>query len=265
MKTGFIILTALMLTACSTVNAGKTVVKTTGKVAASTGKAIYKTGELTGKAVYKTGELTGKAVYKTGEATGKAIYKTGEVTGKAVYETGKATGKAAIDIGKGTASMINKGTSSKIVQDVTFSPEPKDVDSVGDKDSLGEVILTPLSDINLRKQRIPEKLASLETPYDTVTDQSCQGLITEIVALDNILGPDMDSAKYEDRDAKGKRKMREMALDVAEAGVGSFVPFRSVVRAATGAKLHENEIEREYRKGVARRSYLRGLASSQEC
>ena len=243
MKTGFIILTALMLTACSTVNAGKTVVKTTGKVAANTGKAIYKTGELTGKAVYKTGEATGKAIYKTGEATGKA----------------------AIDIGKGTASMINKGTSSKIVQDVTFSPEPKDVDSVGDKDSLGEVMLTPLSDINLRKQRIPEKLASLQTPYDTVTDQSCQGLITEIVALDNILGPDMDSAKYEDRDAKGKRKMREMALDVAEAGVGSFVPFRSVVRAATGAKLHENEIEREYRKGVARRSYLRGLASSQEC
>ena len=269
MKSFLLISAAFFMTGCTTVNTGKEIVKTTGQAVYKTGelagKAVYKTGELASKTVYKTGELAGKTVYKTGEVTGKAVYKTGEFTGKAVYETGKATGKAAVDIGKGTASMINKGTSSKIVQDVTFSPEPKDVDSVGDKDSLGEVMLTPLSDINLRKQRIPEKLASLETPYDTVTDQSCQGLITEIVALDNILGPDMDSAKYEDRDAKGKRKMREMALDVAEAGVGSFVPFRSVVRAATGAKLHENEIEREYRKGVARRSYLRGLASSQAC
>lgn len=258
MRAVLLISAAFMMMGCSTVNTGKKIVK-------STGKAVYKTGELAGKAVYKTGELAGKTAYKTGEVTGKAVYKTGEITGKTIYKTGTATSKAVIGVGKGTASMINKGTSNEIVQNVTFSRAPKNVDSVGDKASLGEVMLTPLSDINLRKQRIPEKLASLETPYDAVTDKTCRGLISEIVALDNILGPDMDSHIYEDRDAKGKRKMRELGLDVAEAGVGSFVPFRGILRAATGAKLHENEIEREYRKGVARRSYLRGLASSQRC
>lgn len=202
-------------------------------------------------------------------SAGKKVVKTtGKVaatSGKIIYKTGEVTGKAVVGMGKGSAAAIDKATSTNAVQNVTLSPTANNINRVGDKGSFGEVMLTPLSDINLRKQRIPEKLTSLETPYDIVPDQSCRGLIADIREWDAILGPDMDSAIYEDRDKKKKRRTRETTLDVAEAGVGSFVPFRGLVRAATGATKHENRIRREYRKGVARRGYLRGLAASQRC
>jgi hypothetical protein len=47
--------------------------------------------------------------------------------------------------------------------------------------------------------------------------------------------------------------------------VGTLIPFRGLVRAATGATKHENMIRREYRKGVARRAYLRGIAATRRC
>lgn len=209
--------------------------------------------------------LTGCSTVKTGT---KVVKTTGQVaanSGKIIYKAGEVTGRAVVGVGKGTASAVDKATSAEVVQDVTRAPTAENVNRVGDKGSFGEVMLTPLSDINLRKQRIPKKLKMMETPYDLVRDGSCQGLISEIVELNAILGPDMDSQIYESRDAKEKRQTRETSLDVAEAGVGSFIPFRGLVRAATGATKHENEIRRQYRKGVARRAYLRGLAAARRC
>lgn len=194
--------------------------------------------------------------------TGKRV---AEGTGKIIYKTGEATGKAVVGVGKGTATVIDKATSTEVVQDVTRAPTPENVNRVGDKGSFGEAMLTPLSDINLRKQRIPEKLTQLQTPYDIVGDGSCRGLIAEIQDWNTILGPDMDSALYESDEVKQKRQTRETTLDVAEAGVGSFIPFRGLVRAATGATKHENTIRREYNKGIARRAYLRGLAAARSC
>jgi len=209
--------------------------------------------------------LTACSTVSTGTKVVKTTGKVAAGTGKIIYKTGEATGKAVMDVGRGTATVIDKTTSTEVIQDVTRAPTPENVNRVGDKGSFGEVALTPLSDINLRKQRIPEKLTQLQTPYDFVPDQSCPALVADIQNWDEILGPDMDSAIYESRDAKGKRKTRETTLDVAEAGVGSFIPFRGLVRAATGATKHENTIRREYRKGVARRAYLRGLAAAQRC
>ena len=209
--------------------------------------------------------LTACSTVSTGTKVVKMTGKVAAGTGKIIYKTGEATGKAVMGVGRGTATTIDKATSTEVVQEVTRAPMPENIDRVGDKGSFGEAMLTPLSDINLRKQRIPKKLTQLQTPYDIVRDESCRGLIADIQEWDAILGPDMDSAIYESRDAKGKRRTRETSLDVAEAGVGSFVPFRGLVRAATGATKYENRIRREYRKGVARRSYLRGLAAARSC
>jgi len=209
--------------------------------------------------------LTACSTVSTGAKVVKTTGKVAAISGKALYKTGEVTGKAVIDVGRGTAAMIDKTTSTKVVKDVTLSPTAKHIDRIGDKGSLAEVVLTPLSDVNLRKQRIPEKLTQLKTPYDPVADKSCLALMQDIYEWDNILGTDMDRAPYEDKKVKRNRHMRETSLDVAEAGVGSFVPFRGLVRAATGATKHENRIRREYRKGVARRGYLRGLAATRRC
>lgn len=209
--------------------------------------------------------LTACSTVSTGKKVAKTTGKVAAGTGKIIYKTGEVTGRAVMDVGRGTATAIDKTTSAEVVQDVTRAPTPENVDRVGDKGSFGEAMLTPLSDINLRKQRIPEKLTALQTPYDIVRDGSCRGLIAEIQDWNDILGPDMDSALYESDENKQKRRTRETTLDVAEAGVGSFIPFRGLVRAATGATKHENMIRREYRKGVARRAYLRGLAAARRC
>jgi len=209
--------------------------------------------------------LTACTTVNTGTKVVKTTGKVAASTGKILYKTGEVTGKAVMDVGRGTATAIDNTTSAEIVQEVTRAPTPENVNRVGDKGSFGEVALTPLSDINLRKQRIPEKLTQLQTPYDIVHDGSCAGLIAEIGDWNDILGPDLDSVLYESEEQKQKRRNRETTLDVAEAGVGSFIPFRGLVRAATGATKHENTIRREYRKGVARRAYLRGLAAAQRC
>ena len=204
----------------------------------------------------------------TVKTTGKVIGTTGEVvktTGKVAYKTGRVTGKTVIAAGKGSAAAIDKATSSDFIQDMTMSPQAANADRIGDKDSLGEVMLSPLSDLNLRKQRIPKKLTQLKSPYEPLPVTNCETLFAEIVSYDDILGPDVNSDRFEAKEARSERQTREAALDVAEAGVSSFIPFRGLVRAATGATQHENNIRQAYRAGMERRGYLRGLYDARGC
>jgi predicted small secreted protein len=203
--------------------------------------------------------LTGCNTVNTGSSVVKNTGKAAISSGKIVYKTGKATGRVALKVGKTSSATFNKATSSDILQNVTGAPTAKNIDRVGDKDSFGEVILSPLGDINLRKQRVPKILLTLETPYDVVRNRSCRSLRNDILKWNAVLGPDFDAEKNDDS------KTRETSLDVAEAGVGTLIPFRGLVRAATGATKHENMIRREYRKGVARRAYLRGIAATRRC
>jgi len=209
--------------------------------------------------------LTACSTVKTGHKVVKTTGKIAASSGKVIYKTGKATGKAVVGVGKGTATVIDKATSSEMVQDVTMSPQADNIDRIGDKGSFGEVMLSPLGDINLRKQRIPKKLTKLKSPYEPLPVMTCETIFDEVVTYDDILGPDLDSVRYESEEARGKRKRRETSLDVAEAGVRSFIPFRGLVRAATGATKHEAKIRKAYRKGVARRGYLRGVYDARGC
>ena len=209
--------------------------------------------------------LTGCSTLKTGTKVVKATGQVAAGSGKIIYKAGEATGKAVVGVGKGTANAVDKATSAEVVQDVTRSPTAETVERVGDKNSFGEVMLTPLSDINLRKQRIPKKLSKLKSPYEPLPVTNCATLLAEIVSYDDILGPDLDSERFESKEERDKRKTRETTLDVAEAGVGSFIPFRGLVRAATGATKHENNIRSAYRTGIARRGYLRGLYDARSC
>ncbi|MBT4996817.1 MAG: hypothetical protein HOM88_10145, partial [Hellea sp.] len=99
--------------------------------------------------------LTGCNTVNTGSSVVKNTGKAAISSGKIVYKTGKATGRVALKVGKTSSATFNKATSSDILQNVTGAPTAKNIDRVGDKDSFGEVILSPLGDINLRKQRVP--------------------------------------------------------------------------------------------------------------
>jgi hypothetical protein len=203
MKQAFLLSAILALSACNTVGTVKTVAKTTGAVAKTSGKIVYKTT--------------------------------------------KASMSAVAD------------------NNVAKAPEAKDVNSVTDDQSFGEAVLSPLGDVNLRKRKIPALLSEMKSPYEPVRNKSCNGLHQQIAELNSVLGPDMDIRLYESKDHKDKRKRRETSIGLVGGAAGSFIPFRGIVRAATGATKYEKELRAQYRKGVARRAYLRGIFDTRGC
>ncbi|RKQ71099.1 hypothetical protein DES40_0407 [Litorimonas taeanensis] len=151
------------------------------------------------------------------------------------------------------------GGASKTASEVRTGEAPKSVEGLDDSHSFADVVLTPLEDINVRKDEIPPILLTMDSPYFQPEDSSCFGLYKEILEYDGLLGPDFDA------DEQAKRSSKIKAYTAASSVVGSVIPFRGLVRTATGAASYDKDIERAYRKGVARRAFLKGLANSNSC
>ena len=72
-----------------------------------------------------------------------------------------------------------------------------------------------------------------------------------------MLGADLDIATGERRDITiGK---------VAKSAVGSFIPFRGLIREVSGAADHQRDFEEAIFAGAVRRGYLKGLGEAREC
>jgi hypothetical protein len=119
-------------------------------------------------------------------------------------------------------------------------------------------VMTPVEDVNLKKREIPPILLSaMEDPYSAEGTRRCGQLTTALSALDAVLGPDFDS------DTPEQRRIR--ADQIAKSVVGSFIPFRGVVREVTGAAGAERRYQSAVDAGIARRGYLRGVARARGC
>lgn len=191
------------------------------------------------------------------------------ITGTTNPETLAKAANTAID---GTASALETGTGkvsgidAPSLQGVTQAPAVADAaNPVGDR-TFKDAVLSPLSDLNIRRREFPELLAPINSPYDPIGDDSCAGLSGEIAVLDEILGPDIDIS---DEELGESTKLKSRAKDVSIAGVasaaGGFIPGRSVIREATGAGERDRSIRADYQKGVARRSYLKGISFAKGC
>ena len=132
---------------------------------------------------------------------------------------------------------------------------------------IDDAALTPLNDFNLRRVEIPARLEALVSPYAPLSTKTCSAVAAEVNELTKILGPDSD-APPPPKESLGVRA-GEGAADLALGGVASaatdFIPFRSVVREATGASAHERRLRAAYERGVARRAYLKGVGASMGC
>ena len=133
-----------------------------------------------------------------------------------------------------------------------------------------DAALSPLEDFNLKRTPIPKRLKELESPY-VPTAKACSAIAKEVIALTTIVGPDADQmvdeeGKIVDRigDAAGE-EAAGLTLDTVEDTATSFIPFRSLVRRATGATAHERKVLKAYQKGLQRRSYLKGLGHQLGC
>lgn len=137
------------------------------------------------------------------------------------------------------------------------------------KQGAGGAVMQPLEDFNLVRDKVPAILrrAENEGPYTLPRNADCRYLHTEVAALDEVLGPDMDvedpapSGRMEQGGAMVGRQavaaMRDLTTD--------WIPMRNWVRRLTGAEYHSSKVQKAVNAGVARRAYLKGVARAEDC
>lgn len=135
----------------------------------------------------------------------------------------------------------------------------KDNEVVRDREpDMGDVAVTPLTDLNISKDQVPEVLlAAVENPYGNEGLDECGTIGLAIAELDAVLGYDYDiEAAKRDRISEGR---------IAKKVVGSFIPFRGIIREISGAADHERQFEAAIMAGMVRRGYLKGLGEASGC
>lgn len=121
-----------------------------------------------------------------------------------------------------------------------------------------DAAMTPVEDVNIKKKEIPPVLLSAaDDPYSNEATRNCAQLTTALASLDAVLGPDFDSG------TEGKHGLTPTS--VAKSVVGSFIPFRGVIREVSGAAGAQRRYDAAVDAGIARRGYLRGIARTKGC
>jgi len=122
---------------------------------------------------------------------------------------------------------------------------------------VGDAIKQPFADLNLIRDEISEALVrAAEAPYSLDGLGGCPALVSEIGELDAVLGADVDA---EGAGGGGSHLVGDLLK-------GAFaLPFRGVVRRLTGAHRRDQAKARAVVAGVARRGFLKGVATSKGC
>ncbi len=134
---------------------------------------------------------------------------------------------------------------------------------------LGDAALAPLEDLNLKRDEIPAALDQLNTPYGAPQPLTCDSLAAEVRTLNALLGDDWDIPHADDAEPDRAQwaadKSAEAALNAVESGTTGWIPFRGLIREATGAAAHAKRRDRAFRVGAERRAYLKGLGTAMAC
>jgi hypothetical protein len=132
---------------------------------------------------------------------------------------------------------------------------------------LGRAATTPLRDLNLIRERIPAVLIRAEDrPYDIFGLESCDGILAEVTALDEALGPDLDQPRVDiDGMHKGASYAAQAALDGVKDLAEGVIPMRSWVKRLSGATRAESEARRAVVAGSVRRGFLKALGMTRNC
>jgi hypothetical protein len=137
-------------------------------------------------------------------------------------------------------------------------------------DTYANAAMSPLEDLNLRRQEIPTVLIRAEQePYSLKGMETCAGIAAEVRHLDQVLGRDFDEAPPPAEDGTLTQRGQDAADDYAKGAVRgaarSLIPFRGVWRHLTGAEKHQKQVERSILAGKARRAYLKGVGMNKNC
>jgi len=124
----------------------------------------------------------------------------------------------------------------------------------------------PLEDLNLRRNEIPQILTAIEYVYNAAPAPDCLDISREVARLDVALGRDYDvEADEKGAGRRGGEAAGDLMVDTIRGVTTDIIPFRSIVREASGAAAFERRRARAFAAGYARRAYLKGLALGQGC
>ncbi len=123
------------------------------------------------------------------------------------------------------------------------------------------VVRQPMKDIGLMRENPPEVLRDAQkAPYTMAGLKSCADLKHAIGELDVVLGPDVDAV-----DDQGDALPARLAEAGAKSIVNALIPFRGLVREASGAAEADRKFRMMVAAGMARRGYLKGVAETRKC
>lgn len=142
-------------------------------------------------------------------------------------------------------------------------------------------VQSPLEDINLKRQPIPDKLKEVaKNPYARPDPLNCPVITSEVLQLNKLLGPDMGIEpgdtpsvlgipmpswqKKDEYVQKGSEFAQQQAADTVKGQV-DIIPYRGWVRKLSGADRYAKKVENAYQAGRIRRAYLKGLALMLGC
>ncbi len=129
-----------------------------------------------------------------------------------------------------------------------------------------DALRAPLRDFNLSKRPLPRVLARITYPYAIDGPVHCQDLITEVNALNAVLGNSADvSAAESSRSELVAEAASNAATNAIEDAATGWIPYRSVVRRVTGAHQYERKLRKAYEMGRIRRAYLKGIGGAFGC
>lgn len=123
----------------------------------------------------------------------------------------------------------------------------------------GRAIDQPLRDLSVIREQAPEVLQrAAADPYDIATTHDCAGTTAELARLDEALGPDLEP----DPKSAGV-SVHGLAADLIGGAIG--LPFRGVVRWASGAEVRDQALRAAVLAGMVRRGFLKGRLALMNC
>ncbi len=126
----------------------------------------------------------------------------------------------------------------------------------------GDVVTSPLSDINLKKKGIAPLLLAVEKdPYSLDGIRTCRDVIDAVAQLNTALGPDFDETILESK----KQKQGATAMGITGGVIQGLIPFRGLIRELSGANKADLDYRTAIYAGVVRRGFLKGYGAHRRC
>ena len=135
------------------------------------------------------------------------------------------------------------------------------------EDGFGDAAMSPLEDVNLKRDKIPEEFKAIENPYYVDPETSCEKIADEVTSLDALLGrdweiPPPDKKGLSERAADGASTA---FLDTVASSASDLIPFRGIVRTVSGANSHARKVRKAYERGSHRRTFLKAIGMMKGC